>query len=317
MTSLYPIRTLYPRYINSRLMRLTSCSLSGYKFSWYGSKSNAETAFAILSEVIDPPADAVAIAPESGKPDNWVVEAYFPEGFDGIGAINEFIHKETNLTFGNHEQVPDVDWVAHSLEGLGVVRCGRFILYGSHDKDKLAVNSDDIPIQIEANVAFGTGHHPTTAGCLTLLDRFAGFAPKSVLDLGCGSAVLAIAAAKLWGRHILATDIDEDSVEIAAENAVQNNVEGKVRTISAAGFDHDAIKKSAPFDFIFANILAGPLKELAPEMAAHTSKNGRVMLAGLMREQEDSVAAAYTEAGFRLINRLNHKTWPVLLFVKQ
>ena len=169
---------------------------------------------------------------------------------------------------------------------------------------------------LDPGLSFGTGHHPTTAGWLTLLDRFAGFAPKKVLDLGCGSAVLAIAAAKIWKRQILATDIDADSVAIAAENVELNGAEDYVITLAADGFNHATITEAAPFDFVFANILAGPLAELAPGMAGHVAKNGRVMLAGLMTEQEKGVISAYEAAGFRLINRLDQPTWPVLLFVK-
>jgi len=207
--------------------------------------------------------------------------------------------------------------VAHSLAGLGVVEAGRFVLYGIHDQDKVPDDESLIPIRIDANIAFGTGHHPTTAGCLTLLDRFSGFAPKSILDLGCGSAILSIAAAKLWTRSILATDIDADSIAIANVNAALNNVADNITAITANGFDHETITSTAPFDFVFANILAGPLKEFAPDMAKYVSKNGRVMLAGLMAEQEGSVIKAYNDAGFRLINRLDHETWPVLLFVRE
>ncbi|CAK9042090.1 Ribosomal protein L11 methyltransferase (L11 Mtase) [Durusdinium trenchii] len=245
----------------------------------------------------------------------WKLDAYFEDTPD-MEAIKALLADHGGLGDGVVEELPDIDWVAHALEGLGVVRCGRFVLYGVHDADKLPNEEGDIPIRIDANQAFGTGHHPTTAGCLTLLDRFAGWAPKSIFDLGCGSAVLAIAAAKLWDRHILASDIDEKSVEIAIENAAHNNVASKVTALAAAGFDHPDIAAAAPFDFVFANILAGPLAELAPAMADHIVKNGRVMLAGLMAEQETKVTAAYEAAGFRQINRLDHETWPVLLFVK-
>ena len=129
--------------------------------------------------------------------------------------------------------------------------------------------------------------------------------------------MLAIAAAKLWERKILATDIDEPSVAIANENAALNGVGDNITAVVADGFNHKNIAKAAPFDFVFANILAGPLKEFAPAMAAHVKKNGRVMLAGLMAEQEDDVVSAYAKAGFRLINRLDHETWPVLLLVKE
>ncbi len=290
-----------------------------YKLFWTGDRETLDNMSNALSELLWPPAGAVSLTKDDVTAEDgdteWRLDAYFGErpDMDAVTALAETVGAPPP---GDLEELPDIDWVAHSLEGLGVVRCGRFILYGVHDADKLPNEEDDINIRIDANLAFGTGHHPTTAGCLVLLDRFAGWAPKSILDLGCGSAVLAIAAAKLWGRDILASDIDEDSVAIADENASLNEVGDKIKTVCAAGFDHEAITAAAPFDFVFANILAGPLAELAPKMGELTAKNGRVMLAGLMSAQEARVTAAYEKAGFRLINRLEQPTWPVLLFVK-
>jgi len=290
--------------------------MTSFKLIWTGDRDALEAAQTALSELLWPPAGAVSLTKDDPLKDDaaahWRLEAYFEDAPD-MDAVTALV---ADLGKPDVEDLPDIDWVAHSLEGLGVVRCGRFVLYGVHDADKLPGNDGDIPIRIDANQAFGTGHHPTTAGCLSLLDRFAGFAPKNIFDLGCGSAILAIAATKLWGRDILASDIDERSVEIAEENAALNDVGAQVSTIAAAGFDHEKIAAAAPFDFVFANILAGPLAELAPAMAEHVSKNGRVMLAGLMAEQEDSVRAAYEAEGFREINRLDHETWPVLLFVR-
>lgn len=295
-----------------------------FKTTWRGARREMEAASLFFTEA-DPTMEAAVSLRRLDKP----VE----EGDDGVWALETYTEEAPNIpalralltTFDSAlanvehvetEELPDIDWVAHALEGLGVVRCGRFVLYGIHDADKLPNEEGDIPIRIDANMAFGTGHHPTTAGCLTLLDRFAGFAPKKALDLGCGSAVLAIAAAKIWKRQILATDIDADSVAIAAENVEMNDADDYVITLAADGFNHETIKNAAPFDFVFANILAGPLAELAPGMAEHVAKNGRVMLAGLMTEQEESVVSAYEAAGFRIINRLDQPTWPVLLFVK-
>ncbi len=291
-----------------------------YKLSWAGGKQVLEKPANALADFLDPPAGAVSLVKQDTVAEDedtaWSLEAYFQERPD-IDVINTLVADHGGLGAGLLEELPDRDWVAYSLEGLGVVRCGRFVLYGIHDADKLPGQKDDIAIRIDANQAFGTGHHPTTAGCLTLLGRFAGWAPKSVLDLGCGSAVLAIAAAKLWSRNILASDIDETSVTIAKENVTLNHVDGQVSLCIAAGFDHPDIAAAAPFDFAFANILAGPLGELAPDMAAHIAKNGRVMLAGMMAEQEAGVLAAYEKVGFRQINRLDHETWPVLLLVRQ
>ena len=286
------------------------------KFTWTGGESELSALETGLTEILSPPADAVSLIktdPVRGDADGWTLEAYFNEEPDS----DALIRLAGALGAPTIEEIPDgIDWVAHSLDGLGVVSAGRFRLYGVHDADKVTSDRDVIPIRIDANMAFGTGHHPTTAGCLTLLDRLAGMAPQSILDLGCGSAVLAIAAAKLWNRDVLATDIDAESVRIAAQNAALNKVGERLSFVEAAGFDHVDIFEAAPFDFVFANILAGPLTELAPAMAAHTTRSARVMLAGLMAEQEAQVAAAYEKEGFRRLNRLDHETWPVLLFVK-
>lgn len=293
--------------------------MTSYKITWAGERASLHQASDALTELLWPPAGAVSLTKEDATVEDgasaWRLDAYF-EAAPDMAAIQSLLADHGGLGEGALEELPNIDWVAHALEGLGVVRCGRFVLYGVHDADKLPNEDGDIPIRIDANQAFGTGHHPTTAGCLTLLDRFAGFAPKKILDLGCGSAVLSIAAAKLWNRMVLATDIDPKSVEIAAENVTLNDVEDFVVMQTAAGFDHPEIATAAPFDFVFANILAGPLAELAPAMAEHVTKNGRVMLAGLMTEQEEKVTAAYEAAGFRQINRLDQPTWPVLLFVK-
>ncbi|MEE2693083.1 MAG: 50S ribosomal protein L11 methyltransferase [Pseudomonadota bacterium] len=292
---------------------MTAC-----KIIWTGTKPALEAAETALSEVMWPPAQAVSLTKDDdAKPDDetgWRLEAYF-EGRPDEAAVAAAL-QGTGVGAGHIEELPDIDWVAHALAGLGVVRCGRFVLYGAHDADKLPNEDGDIPIRIDANQAFGTGHHPTTAGCLTLLDRFAGMPPERILDLGTGSAVLAIAAAKLWDRAVLATDIDAKSVEIARGNAALNGADALVDVIVADGFEDERISAAGPFDFVFANILAGPLTEFAPAMAEHVTKAGRVMLAGLMTEQEKGVTEAYETAGFRRLNRLDHATWPVLLFVR-
>ncbi|MGE0182686.1 MAG: 50S ribosomal protein L11 methyltransferase [Parvularculaceae bacterium] len=292
--------------------------MTTYKAVWIGDEATLEGVGVLLTDVHFPPADAVSLtkhddaAPDDGT--QWKLEAYFAEQPDANALVT--LLSESGAGAPAIEELPDIDWVAHALEGLGVIEAGRFVLFGSHDADKIDPDDEQIPIRIDANQAFGTGHHPTTAGCLTLLDRFAGAPPETVLDLGCGSAVLAIAAAKLWDVEALATDIDEKSVEIAAENVALNGVDDLVNVIAADGFADPRIKVRAPYDFIFANILAGPLVEFAPAMADHVRPRGRVMLAGLMADQEAAVKDAYETAGFKLINRLDHKTWPVLLFVR-
>jgi ribosomal protein L11 methyltransferase len=287
-----------------------------YKANWTGTEAVLESASVVLTDVLYPPANAVSLTKKDDTAADdataWRLEAYFTEcpDADALAALLDGAGPPSI------EELPDIDWVAHALEGLGIVEAGRFILFGSHDENRLPDDDARIAIRIDANQAFGTGHHPTTAGCLTLLDRFAGAPPESVFDLGCGSAVLAIAAAKLWEVEILATDIDEKSVEIANENIALNNATDLVTAIVADGFADPRIRVRAPYDFVFANILAGPLTEFAPAMTDHMAPRGRVMLAGLMAHQEAGVLAAYEAAGFKLLNRLDHETWPVLLFVK-
>lgn len=291
-------------------------SLPTFKAVWTGTEAALNDASVLLTDVLFPPAGAVSLTKDDdARADaSWRLDAYFEARPDA--AVLAALVEGAGLGAPAVEELPDIDWVAHALEGLGVVEAGRFLLYGTHDADKLPDDPARIPIRIDANQAFGTGHHPTTAGCLTLLDRLGGIAPQSVFDLGCGSAVLAIAAARLWDVEVIASDIDARSVEIARENVVLNGVGDLVAAIEADGFEDPRIRVRAPFDFVFANILAGPLVAFAPQMAAHMAPRGRVMLAGLMADQEAGVVAAYEAAGFRLLNRLDHAVWPVLLFVK-
>lgn len=206
------------------------------------------------------------------------------------------------------EELPDLDWVALSLEGLQPVRAGRFLVHGAHDRDE--IRADDIAIEIEAGQAFGTGHHGTTSGCLELIeDVLANESPASMLDLGTGSAVLAIALAKLSGRKVLATDIDPVATEVAQSNVDLNGVGDLVDCVTATGFDHPDIKARAPFDLIVANILALPLIELAPVMKDNVRSGGSIILSGILRTQGDRVVAAYEAAGFKHIKTLPKEEW--------
>lgn len=292
--------------------------MPSFKATWTGAEALLERAGVLLTDVLYPPANAVSLTKQDDTAADdataWTLEAYFPERPDAEILSN--LLAESGVGAPSIEELPDIDWVAHALEGLGIVEAGRFVLYGSHDAGRISDLDGRIAIRIDANQAFGTGHHPTTAGCLALLDRFAGAPPGSVLDLGCGSAVLAIAAAKLWDVEVLASDIDARSIEIASENIALNGASDLVNAIVADGFADPRIKVRAPYEFVFANILAGPLVDFAPAMADHVARRGRVMLAGLMTHQEVGVIAAYEGAGFKLLNRLAHQTWPVLLFVR-
>lgn len=167
-------------------------------------------------------------------------------------------------------------------------------------------------------MAFGTGHHGTTQGCLRALDRLdnGGFTGRSVVDIGCGTAVLAMAAARIWPNPTLASDIDEVAVEVAEANVAANAMQGRVRCLEATGFDHPEIHAAAPFDLIFANILKGPLIDLAPEMATHLSVGGYAILSGILNEQADEVIAVYAQSGINLVYREEIGEWTTLTLAK-
>jgi ribosomal protein L11 methyltransferase len=211
---------------------------------------------------------------------------------------------------------PEINWVAKSLEGLAPVIAGGFYVYGSHETGPIPEGLT--PMKIDAAQAFGTGHHETTTGCLEavemLLQRTT---PKSVVDIGTGTGVLAIAVAKRLGGKVLATDIDPIAVVTTVENAQENGVADNVDAIEATGLEHSEITARAPYDLILANILAGPLTELAPGMGQITQPGGTAILSGILNTQADGVIAAYELAGFQLVDHLKRKDWTTLVLEKR
>ncbi|GLS28823.1 ribosomal protein L11 methyltransferase [Mesorhizobium albiziae] len=209
------------------------------------------------------------------------------------------------------EVLPDTDWVALSLEGLKPVRAGRFFVHGAHDRDKRRIG--DLSIEIEAGLAFGTGHHGTTSGCLDMIWEVARRErPTNALDLGTGSAVLAIGLAKMAHIPVLATDIDPVATAVAAQNVRLNEVSAYVETETATGFHHPVFARWAPFDLIVANILARPLMKLAPEMARHVAPGGSLILSGILGRQRNAVIAAYAGQKFRHVRTLPREDWVTL-----
>lgn len=206
------------------------------------------------------------------------------------------------------ESLDDIDWVAKSLEGLQPVRAGRFLVHGSHDRAKR--QAGDLAIEIEAGLAFGTGHHGTTAGCLDMLTGVVNReAPGNALDLGTGSAVLAIALAKLARIPVLATDIDPIATKVATGNVRLNQVSSCVRTATAAGFQNPVFSRYGPFDLIVANILARPLMMLAPKMAHYVRPGGSIVLSGILDRQRNAVVAAYVGQRFRHVLTTHREGW--------
>jgi ribosomal protein L11 methyltransferase len=196
------------------------------------------------------------------------------------------------------EALPDIDWIAKSLEGLKPVRAGRFLVHGSHDADK--VRPHDIGILIEAGQAFGTGHHGTTAGCLNMIgDVLKSRRVSNALDLGTGSGVLAIATHHLAKIPVVATDIDPVAIRVARENVRINGIASGIHLATAPGFHHAVFREHGPFNLIIANILARPLMKLAPELVQHLSDDGTVILSGILSSQRWKVISAYNGAGLR------------------
>ncbi|WP_187970999.1 50S ribosomal protein L11 methyltransferase [Aquibium microcysteis] len=235
------------------------------------------------------------------------------DGEDEAGRLAGLLAAEGIEGAFAREVLPETDWVTASLDGLKPVRAGRFLVHGSHDRDKVRAN--DLAIEIEAGLAFGTGHHGTTAGCLETIERLVrNRRPRRVLDLGTGSAVLAIAVAKLARVPVLATDIDPVAVDVARENARLNGVAGLVRCVTATGFGHLEIATRAPYDLIVANILANPLMKLAPQMAAHLAPGGSLILSGILVRQRNAVVATYAGQRFRHVSTLTRGDWVTIHF---
>jgi ribosomal protein L11 methyltransferase len=211
------------------------------------------------------------------------------------------------------EQFGDVDWIAKSLEGLKPVRAGRFLVHGAHDRE--AVRAHDLAIELEAGQAFGTGHHGTTAGCLEMIERVMRASPRGpagldpVLDLGTGSGVLAIAAAKLGPVSVLATDIDPVATRVAAANVRHNRAAGQVRCVTAPGFHSTAFTRAGPFGLIIANILARPLMRMAPDIKRHLAPGGSVVLSGILESQRWQVLSAFNGQGMRHEKTLWRNGW--------
>ena len=269
-------------------------------------------ALALALEALDPEPYALGVAEIEDGSGLFEVAAHFEAKPDAIAlALVAAVHGARDFAVS---EVPDQDWVAHVRRELAPVEAGRFFVHGSHDAAR--VPPGRIALLIEAAMAFGTGHHGTTLGCLRAIDRLseAGFAPRAVADLGCGTAVLAMAAARLWPEAgpVIASDIDPVAVEVAQANLRANALGDRVDCLVAAGFDAPAIRGAAPFDLILANILKGPLLLLAPDMARHLGPGGIAILSGLLNEQAAEVTAACGGAGLDLVSCEEIGDWTTL-----
>ena len=273
-----------------------------------GPRKVAESA----AEAIDahPGLEAVtySILEEDEDRDVWRIDA-FPTEQAEADTLRQVLEDHGGLTVAT-EVLADADWLAMALCGLPPVRAGRFFVYGLHDRGRTPPNA--VNLRIEAGAAFGTGHHGTTVGCLLAYDallkrgRF-----NRVLDVGAGTGVLAIAAAKTGSPVAVGTDIDRPSVRIARENAILN--QARARFVHASGLGHRLVRAHAPYDLVFANILAAPLVMLSQDIKGALRPGGVAILSGLLRSQARRVLAAYRSRGFVLVTRLNRDAWSTLV----
>lgn len=276
---------------------------------WKASIACAKTEAADLAAALEleGSAQAVLIAEEPFA-DGAVVEALYTEEPDPA-FLTRVAGRAVDVA-----PLPDQDWIRLSQEGLPPVRAGRFFVYGAHDAG--TVPCGVIPIRIEAGLAFGTGHHETTALCLSVLSDLARAqaAYQNILDLGTGTGLLAIGAAKLWKKKVLASDIDPVAVEVTRENARANGTGPLVLAVTADGLDNPLLARGAPYDLIVANILAGPLTRLAPAIQKSLAPGGTLVLSGLLREQELLVTSFYKQ--LRLVSRRRMGPWSALVLEK-
>ena len=267
-------------------------------------KSEAPNVVAVLE--ITPPYPQAVLTAEDPFRDECTVEALYDVMPDG-DLLSQIAGHAVHV-----QLLPDADWIKLSQEGLPPVRAGRFFVYGAHDAG--VVPDGVIPIRIEAGLAFGTGHHETTALCLAVLSDLAKRRRyDNVLDLGCGTGLLAIGAAKLWRQKVTASDIDPIAVAVTRENAVANGVGPLVSALVADGPTHPALYDLAPFDLIMANILAGPLTRLAPQVARISAKGGTLVLSGLLHWQENQVLSYYRALGLTLKHTRRDGSWSALV----
>ncbi len=295
---------------------MTSESLKQSCFSVITSLYGEDKAYKVTQalERCEPEPIGVATIEVDEKAQLWEVSGYFSTPPDQ-GAI-ALIETVFNLKPFQVSQLPNTDWVAKVNRDLIPVRVGNFWVYLNQDQGKAPAGT--IPIRIASSMAFGTGHHGTTQGCLEMLERVFTDHPeiKAIADIGCGTGILSMAASCLWKRKVLASDNDEIAVEVTYENAKANQMENRIVCAVAEGLDHTLHKELAPFDLVIANILLKPLISLAPEISRYLNKNGLAILSGIMLNQEQELTTSYADHGFRVEDRIILEEWVTLLLSK-
>lgn len=272
-----------------------------------GARAEAETAADAIDNHPGLEGATYSILEEDEDKGIWRIDA-FPttdeEDASLMAVLGEYDLKVVRDTLA------DADWLAMALSGLPPVRAGRFFVYGMHDRGRLPAST--VNLRIEAGAAFGTGHHGTTVGCLQAYDRLIKARKfNKVLDVGAGTGLLAIAAARTGSKLAVGTDIDKPSVRISKENAKVNKA--NARFVHASGLSNPLVANNAPYDLVFANILARPLISLAQDIKRALVPGGTVILSGLLRTQERMVKAAYLSRGFKVVSRIHRDAWATLV----
>ena len=273
-----------------------------------GPRAEAEAAASAIDVDLELEGATYSILEEDEDAGRWRIDGY-PRSDEEADAFRRVLAGFAQLVVAT-ETLADADWLAMALSGLPPVRAGRFFVYGLHDLGRTPINT--VNLRIEAGAAFGTGHHGTTVGCLVAYDRLLKKQRyRRVLDVGCGTGILAIAAAKCGAAVAVGTDIDPVSVRISRENAMLN--QARARFVHADGLGHRSVRDQAPYDLVFANILARPLVTLAQPIRGALKPGGTAILSGLLRSQERLVRAAYLARGFTLVSRIHRDAWAALV----
>lgn len=272
-----------------------------------GARADAETAADAIDNHPGLEGATYSILEEDEDKNVWRIDAFPTTGEEDESLMALLADYDLKVT---RDTLADADWLAMALSGLPPVRAGRFFVYGMHDRGRLPAST--VNLRIEAGAAFGTGHHGTTVGCLQAYDRLIKARKfNKVLDVGAGTGLLAIAAARTGTKLAVGTDIDKPSVRIAKENAQVNRA--NARFVHASGLGHRLVAENAPYDLVFANILARPLISLAQDIKRALVPGGTVILSGLLRTQERMVKAAYLSRGFKVKTRIHRDAWATLV----
>ena len=261
----------------------------------------------VALEKLNPPPMGVGVFELEDGSGEWEVGAYFHDRPDEISIlILENAFKADGFAIS---EIPETDWVTKVKRELSPVEAGQFFIFGKHDADKLP--KDRVGLLIEASMAFGTGHHGTTKGCLLALDKLIARDKKidEVIDIGCGTAVLAMAVAKVSSSRVIASDADQVAVEVALANLKANKLENRIVCFQATGFEHTEIKSNAPFDLIFANILKPPLIDLAPSIRRYLKSNGHAIISGILYAQAIEIIEVYRQHKLEVLDRIDIDEW--------